>query len=237
MVLVDLADARVGPISGNVFSNGPTWVQDLSIALSLGTLAPSLAGGTDFAYGGAETGSTPQNATEPEILAISLPAQLTEFQTDIPKPSATALYTLSIGANDILDILSTPSLTAAQQTTDVNDAVANEISFVNQLVADGAKNLLVLNVPDLGKTPDVTSGAANGSNTPSAALDAEASQGGTRRDIHPPAARPDRRERRDVPGHGLSHGDDQRARSCYRAILEAESQDQGDVLMNVEHAN
>jgi len=42
-----------GPISGNVFSNGPTWAQDLSIALGLGTLAPTLAGGTDFAFGGA----------------------------------------------------------------------------------------------------------------------------------------------------------------------------------------
>jgi phospholipase/lecithinase/hemolysin len=65
---------QYGPISGNVFSNGPTWVQDLSIALGLGTLAPSLAGGTDFAYGGAETGTTPQNASDPEILALSLPA-------------------------------------------------------------------------------------------------------------------------------------------------------------------
>ncbi len=46
-----------GSIPGNVFSNGPTWVQNLSIALGLGVLAPSLAGGTDFAYGGAETGS------------------------------------------------------------------------------------------------------------------------------------------------------------------------------------
>ena len=38
---------QYGSISGNVFSNGPTWVQNLSIALGLGTLAPSLAGGTD----------------------------------------------------------------------------------------------------------------------------------------------------------------------------------------------
>ena len=40
----------------------------------------------------------------------------------------------------------------------------------------GAKTLLVLNIPDLGKTPDVTTGLVNGSNTPSAALDAEATQ-------------------------------------------------------------
>jgi phospholipase/lecithinase/hemolysin len=165
-----------GPISGNVFSNGPTWVQDLSIALGLGTLAPTLAGGTDFAFGGAETGPTPQNADDPKIQALSLPAQIATFQTTVSSPSANALYTLSIGSNDILDILSDPSLSAQQQTIDVNDAVTNEIAFVKQLVADGAKNLLVLNVPDLGKTPEVTSGLANGSGTPSATLDAEASQ-------------------------------------------------------------
>jgi phospholipase/lecithinase/hemolysin len=174
--LLGLQDQHhIGAVTGNVFSNGPTWVQDLSLDLGLGTLKPSLLGGTDFAYGGAETGSTPQNATDPAIQAISLPAQLSEFQGDVSKPSAGALYTLSIGSNDILDILGNPSLSAQQQINDVNAAVTNEISFVKHLVADGATNLLVLNVPDLGKTPDVTSGAVNGSNTPSTALDAEAS--------------------------------------------------------------
>src|ERR1700684_1383316 len=87
---------KYGPISGNVFSNGPTWVQDLSLALGLGTLAPSLARGTDFAYGGAETGATPQNTGDPEILAISLPARIGAFQIEVLKPSPNALYTLSI---------------------------------------------------------------------------------------------------------------------------------------------
>ena len=91
---------QYGILSGNVFSNGPTWVQNLSIALGLGKLAPSLAAGTDFAYGGAETGSTPQNADLPAYAAVSLPAQLSEFQTQVPSRSANALYTLSVGAND-----------------------------------------------------------------------------------------------------------------------------------------
>ena len=167
---------QYGPFSGNVFSNGPAWVQDLSISLGLGTLAPSLAGGTNFAYGGAETGSTPQNANLPAYAAISLPAQLSEFQTREPNPSGNALYTLSVGANDIDDILATTTLTAQQQTTDVNDAVANEIAFVNHLIGDGAKNLLVLDVPDLGKIPEITEGLDDGSNTPSATYDALASQ-------------------------------------------------------------
>src|SRR5271165_1129750 len=149
---------RYGAITGTVFSNGPTWVQNLSIALGLGTLAPSLTGGTDFAYGGAETGPTPQNANDPKIQAISLPAQIVQFQTQAPHPSADALYTLSIGGNDLLDILGTSGLSTQQQTSDLNDSVANAINFVKQLVADGAKNLLVLDVPDLGKTPYVMQG-------------------------------------------------------------------------------
>ena len=169
-------EQKYSPANGTVFSNGPTWAQDLSIALGLGTLKPNLIGGTDFAYGGAETGGVPQNANEPQLTAISLPAQLTAFQTEVSKPSATALYTVSIGANDLLDILSNPSLSAQQQATDVTDSVTNEISFINKLITGGAKNLSVLNVPDLGKTPDVMTGAVNNSNTPSATLDALASQ-------------------------------------------------------------
>jgi len=165
----------LGKIDATVFSNGPTWVQDMSLSLNLGTLEPSLIGGNDFAYGGAETGETPQNASETDLAAISLPSQLVQFETEDPDPSANALYTLSIGSNDLLDILADPSLSTQEQTTDVNDSVANEMDFVNQLVGDGAEHLLVLDIPDLGKTPEVTEGLANGSDTPSAALDTLAS--------------------------------------------------------------
>jgi phospholipase/lecithinase/hemolysin len=165
-----------GLVPGTVFSNGPTWVQDLSIALGLGTLAPSLAGGTDFAFGGAETGPTPQNANDRAILAISLQSQLTQFQAAVPKPSANALYTLSIGSNDVLGILATNGLSKTQQDADVSAAVVNEIGFVKSLLAEGAKTLSVLDVPDLSKTPDITQGLVNGSDTPSAALDREAAR-------------------------------------------------------------
>ena len=147
----------------------------LSVTLGLGTLAPSGLGGNDFAIGGAETGATPQNGGDPEILAISLPAQLAEFQA-LSSPSANALYTLSIGANDLLDIFGDAALTPQAQTTDIADAVANEVSFIGDLAKDGAKDFVVMNVPDLGKTPEVMDGLANASNMPSAAFDAEASQ-------------------------------------------------------------
>lgn len=164
-----------GSSSATVFSNGPVAVQDLSLQLGLGTLAPSLDGGNDFAYGGAETGSTPQNSGNVETTALSLPFQLTQFGLQHPHPSPTALYTISIGGNDIFDILSNTGLSAAQQAIDVTDAVNNEYSDILQLASDGAKNLLVFNVPDLGDVPEVTFGLANGSDHPSAATDALAS--------------------------------------------------------------
>ncbi len=165
---------QYGSTSGSVFSNGPTWVQDVSTALGLGTLAPSLAGGTDFAYGGAVTGSAPQNS-DPAILAISLQAQYGQFKASVGTPSANALYTVSIGGNDLLAILGSAGLSAQQQTADVNAAVGNEAAFVKQLVAGGAKTLLVLNVPDLGKTPDVTSRQPQTGATPTA-IEAEGTQ-------------------------------------------------------------
>ncbi len=167
---------KYGPVSASVFSNGPTWVQDVSTALGLGlgTLAPSLAGGTDYAYGGAVTGAAPEN-TDPGVLAISLPTQLAQFKAQVPTPPANALYTVSIGANDLFGILANTGLSAQQQTADVDAAVANEISFVQQLIGGGAKTLLVLNVPDLGKIPDVTTRQPQTGTAPTA-VDTEATQ-------------------------------------------------------------
>jgi phospholipase/lecithinase/hemolysin len=157
--------------AGATFSNGPVWVQDLSLALGLGTLEPSLLGGNDFAYGGAETGSTPQDAGNTTVAAISLPEQLTEFSVEAGKIAANALVTISVGANDIFAILSSTTLSAAQQATDVTDAVNNEVAALQTLASDGARNFLIFNVPDLGLVPEVTQGLVNGSNTPSATLD------------------------------------------------------------------
>ena len=164
-----------GNSTANVFSNGPVAVQDLSLQLGLGTLAPSLLGGNDFAYGGAETGGTPQNSGDLRAPLLSLPFQLTQFEIGVGRPAANALYTLSIGGNDIFSILSDTSLSAAQQARDVTAAVSNESDAIVRLAKDGARNLVVFNVPDLGKVPEVTFGLANGSDHPNAGTDALAS--------------------------------------------------------------
>jgi phospholipase/lecithinase/hemolysin len=137
------------PYADRSFSNGPVWVQDLAADLNIPQLGPSLAGGTDFAYGGADTGQTSVHTLNP----TDLTSQYTQFLKQAPSPVPGSLYAVWIGSNDVLDIASNTSLTQGQQQTAVADAVNNEIAVIGGLVAHGARNLLVLNVPDLGSTP------------------------------------------------------------------------------------
>jgi phospholipase/lecithinase/hemolysin len=138
----------VSPYSDGRFSNGPVWVQDLSQDLGLPPVKPSLQGGTDYSFGGATTGATSGHTANP----ADLPSQLGQFVLNTPNPSPNALYTVWAGSNDILNHLGDGESPAQQQAA-VQQAVKNETNFIDGLVAHGAKNLLVLDVPDLGKTP------------------------------------------------------------------------------------
>jgi phospholipase/lecithinase/hemolysin len=130
------------------FTNGNVWVQDLATNLGLPIPKASLLGGTDYAYGGAETGPTPVHTVNP----TDLPSQLGQFVANVPSPPPNALYTVWAGSNDVLDIANSTE-TPAQQLASVQQAVNNEAGFIGGLVAHGAKNLVVMGVPDLGATP------------------------------------------------------------------------------------
>lgn len=144
-----------GSVSAAQYSNGPVWVQDLSQDLGLGTLAPSRAGGTDFAYGGAETGPDPQNAGNTSTQMLSVPVQLSQFAAAIGQASPNALFALSVGGGDILDIVN-KNLTTQQQASDVTAAVNNELSDISTMYGDGMRNIVVMNVEDLGLFPVTT---------------------------------------------------------------------------------
>ena len=143
------------------FSNGPNWVDDLSA--KLGFLTPVTAsadGGNDFAVGGAQTGPTSVNSGVP---LVDLNYQVQEFKVLNPSPSAGALYTLDIGANDIGNAISAsaknPSFNLAGFLT---QAVGNTVGAIDALYADGARNLLYYEVPDLSLVPAFESGGPLG---------------------------------------------------------------------------
>ena len=136
------------PYSDGRFTNGNVWVQDLASDLHLPAVKPSLAGGTDYAYGGANTGPTAVQPLNP----TDLPFQLAQFVANVPDPSPNALYTVWAGSNDVLDIANS-SETAKQQDMNVQQAVRNETAVIDGLIAHGAKDLVVMDVPNLGETP------------------------------------------------------------------------------------
>jgi phospholipase/lecithinase/hemolysin len=143
----------VSPYVGGQFSNGPVWAQDLAGRLGLPALAPSLAGGTDYAFGGATTGSPFTNSTDVPNLEQQVGAYLSSSQNT--PSNSNALYAFSIGANDLFAILGgqTGGLTPAQAAGAAAQVVANEAAA---LAAAGAKKLVLFDVPDLGQTPGVT---------------------------------------------------------------------------------
>jgi phospholipase/lecithinase/hemolysin len=141
------------------FSNGPTWVEDLSHMLGLGPMKPFLTSndGTNYAFGGAQTGITDINPFDPSSpIHIDLPDQISAFNLVDPNPVKGALYTLDIGANDIMNALEAfgeNKISYDEVETVVVQAEANTIDSVKSLVGLGARSLLFYEVPNLGLTP------------------------------------------------------------------------------------
>jgi len=128
-------------------------------------LVSGAAGGTDFAIGGAVTGPTSENS--PVTGLDGLAAQLATFQRDVPTPAANALATVSIGGNDVFNVLEDANFAtlygtgttlatvgATQAGTDIAQAVSLEAAFLGSLVATGVTSAVIMNVPDIGLTPE-----------------------------------------------------------------------------------
>lgn len=121
------------------FSNGPVWVEQLAQLLKL-PLTASERGGQNFAVGGARVEAGPQ----------SLRAQVEEFLKQPQPPSGRTLYVIWGGGNDVL-----AAIGEADALSKVNAAAASLKSIVAELIAHGASDLLVPNLPDVSVTPEV----------------------------------------------------------------------------------
>ncbi len=165
------------PISGNSFiptfpyasghyTNGPVWAQSFAAALGLSAI-PSLAGGTDYAFGGATTGPLSANLLSP--FPPSLETQAASFlgQHGNVAPSD-ALYVVAGGGNNARDALNAIFGCGANplciggviQSTAI--AFATDIgTIVGELELAGAQHIVVWDTPDVGLAPAIlASGAA-----------------------------------------------------------------------------
>ena len=144
------------PYAPGTFTNGPTWAAYFANLLGHpADAAPALAGGNNFAIGGARTGLLGTGG-----YPIGLLSQLSLFGGGTPIPGLpplgprpidpTGLYVVWGGVNDIRDAAELP---AAQQLPAVQNAVTNVAFITRTLALGGANTLLVPLAANSGLAP------------------------------------------------------------------------------------
>jgi outer membrane lipase/esterase len=141
------------------FSNGPVWAEDFAAKFGL-TAAPSLAGGTDFAFAGARTGGA--NVPVP---TLTTQAGMFLSGTGGAAP-ANGLYVIAEVGNDARDALAAigGGADVTQTIQSASAAYANDLgNLIDTLRAAGATQFLVFDNVNLGLVPAVTSLGSNAS--------------------------------------------------------------------------
>lgn len=151
------------------YSNGAVWATTFAANLGLSAL-PSLTGGTNYAFGGAQTsgGGFPFSLTTQVGMYLGNSGNVAD---------SNALYVLAGGGNNAraaLGALATPGLTPVQQLGIILNAAASfaadEGAMVDALQAAGAHNIIVWNTPNLGLTPFAGAVGAQGISSAVASL-------------------------------------------------------------------
>ena len=148
--------------ASGTYSNGAVWATSYAAKIGL-PLTPSAIGGTDFAFGGATTG-TP--GPGPGGFPFSLTAQVAQYLGATGnQASPNGLYVVEGGGNDARAALALIGGGANIPATVLATAVAFAATvgnIVDSLQAAGAKHIVVWDAPNLGLAPAViASGAAD----------------------------------------------------------------------------
>lgn len=126
------------------FTNGPVWIESL-----IGSYYPASSTKEhflDYAFGGA-----PLEDVDGDTL-FTLRSQLDNyFLTHQNSADANSLYVIWIGSNDYLNLPEDLNGYNAEET--VQPIMASMHRSLKRLVDNGAKHILILNLPDLGRTP------------------------------------------------------------------------------------
>jgi phospholipase/lecithinase/hemolysin len=129
------------------FSNGPVWVEVLAGELGVSAPAPSLMAGTDYAWGGAESGDGMSFNGTPNV-----GMQIDSFFDDRGQLGGNELIVLAAGANDLIwdPARRSPAHIAAN--------IARQIT---RLAEAGGRSFLVPTVAPYSNSPLLGSGPGN----------------------------------------------------------------------------
>ncbi len=144
----DPSPAALGYFPGR-FSNGPTFADVLHQLLFRSLSVPSLAGGTNFAFGGAKA-ITDADAS-PDLTAQRL--LFTAATGGVADPNA--LYFINVGGNDAIAMAFGAPIPSGAPGASIAANIA-------ALAAMGARDFLVANVVDVGITPLLAGNPAAG---------------------------------------------------------------------------
>jgi phospholipase/lecithinase/hemolysin len=145
----DPTPASSGYYNGR-FTNGPDYVDLLSQKLYGTDTRASLAGGNNFAFGGALA----RNNGDPlPDLALQVGSY---FVRSGGTADSNALYVINAGGNDLFAAATNPSLIPTFKTDSI-DVITAQVRALN---AAGARNILVTGLPNIGGTPGVAGNPA-----------------------------------------------------------------------------
>lgn len=141
---------------------GQTGIEDVADYFGV-PMTPSLAGGTDFAFGGA---GVVNNSPGTPAGVPTLPTQLGMYlQATGGKADPTALYAVWGGANDVfynVALAQLGQLTPAQVQANLQTAAVTELGMVQSLGKAGARYVMVFNLPNIGLTPSALASGPEG---------------------------------------------------------------------------
>ena len=133
------------------------WIEQLAESMpSKPVVKNSLDGGTNYAYGFATTGSGtgvftfgPSDSLSVDVVNIG--QQITEYLATNPKITPKTLFVVWGGANDLIH---------ATSPDDLINAGINQTLNIQRLIAAGATQFIVPNLPPLGLIPRLNGNAA-----------------------------------------------------------------------------
>ncbi|MEO8133657.1 MAG: autotransporter domain-containing protein [Betaproteobacteria bacterium] len=146
---------------GARFTTNPGLTASEYLAIRYGfTLKPSTQGGTDYAFGGARV--TTQGTYNPQATPVG--GQVTALITASGGTlDSGALYILQGGPNDIfyhVGLVGAGAESSAAAQAAVGVAATDFLANIVRLRAAGARYIVVMNLPDMGRTPAGTAGGA-----------------------------------------------------------------------------
>jgi outer membrane lipase/esterase len=138
--LVVLGDSLSDTGNAGRFTDGEVWVERLARGLGLG-VAPARMGGFNYAVGGARIHGG--------AFSLREQAQLFVATRDSGRPDPATLYIVFGGSNDLRALVD-----VADKTVGADAAVTELAAVLHALVDAGAREFLVPNLPDIGRTPE-----------------------------------------------------------------------------------